>query len=584
MLPLSHRPGLAIPIARPFPRPFAGPASILGIAAALGVTLAVTASPALAQVDIDVDTGTTFQTMRGWEATTYTAYESPAFPALGPDAYDTVVAAGLNRIRLEVRSGSENEDYWQQYQDGLVDYDFWRSHRYATVNDNADPFVIDPAGFHFTEVDSTVSWTVMPIRDRLAANGESLYVNLCYVAFTAQIGEGLDYVHDDPEEYAELIEALWIHLDQTWGFVPDGLEILLEPDLVAEWGGTDVGNAVVAVTDRLALHGWHPDVIAPSTTSMANAITFFDQLAAVPGATDVMTEISYHRYTGVSDANLQALADRAQTHGIGTSMLEWWTGANGYETLHHDLELGANVAWQQGVVCGVGPGGAAWAYVDDTDPGDPEVFLNDMTAFTSLYYRWVRAGAVRVGASASSGTVDPLAFVNPDGTVTVIANAAATTDLRVAGLPAGTYGITYVIDAEAGAVDLPDVVVSEGDPLVTSIPWEGVLTVHGRDGVLAVDPVDPSRHPGTVRAASPVRGTGMVTIALDRPAAVTLDIVDVAGRRVRRLISGARLPAGDHAIPWEIRDDHGRRLSPGVYAIVLEAQGARSTTRVVVLN
>jgi len=584
MLPLSHCSCPAAPISRSIPSPAVRPTPLVRTILVAAATLAVTTGSALAQVDIDVDTGTTYQTMRGWEATTYTAYESPAFPAAAADAYDTVVAAGLDRIRLEVRSGSENEDYWQQYQDGLVDYDFWRSHRYATVNDNADPFEIDPAGFHFTEVDSVVSWTVMPLRDRLAANGESLYVNLCYVAFTAQIGEGLDYVHDDPEEYAELIEALWLHLDQTWGFVPDGLEILLEPDLVAEWGGADVGNAIVAVTDRLALHGWHPDVVAPSTTSMANAITFFDQLAAVPGAVDVMTELSYHRYTGVSDANLQALADRAATYGIGTSMLEWWTGQNGYETLHHDLQLGANVAWQQGVVCGVGPGGAAWAYVDDSDPGDPEVFLNDMTTFTSLYYRWVRAGAIRVGASSSSGSVDPLAFVNPDGTMTVIANAAAATDLSISGLPAGTYGITYVIDSEAGAVDLPDVVVSEGSPLVTSIPWEGVLTVHGRDAVLGIEPGGGSPVRGVVRVGSPVRKATIVHVSLEQTSTVTLDVIDVGGRRVRRLVGDAPRPAGTHPFAWDLTDQRGRPVSAGVYTIVLRAGTTRAATRVVVLD
>src|SRR6185369_10410705 len=56
--------------------------------------------PAVASISLDA--ATTLQTMRGWEAT------APAFRFTTSAFMDNVVAAGINRVRLEVRAGSEN--------------------------------------------------------------------------------------------------------------------------------------------------------------------------------------------------------------------------------------------------------------------------------------------------------------------------------------------------------------------------------------------------------------------------------------------------------------------------------------------
>jgi hypothetical protein len=49
---------------------------------------------------------------------------------------------------------------------------------------------------------------------------------------------------------------------------------------------------------------------------------------------------------------------------------------------------------------------------------------------------------------------------------------------------------------------------------------------------------------------------------LDR---VTLEIFDLSGRRVRRLLSHARFASGSGSVSWEGRDDRGSRLPEGVY-------------------
>lgn len=436
-------------------------------------------SLAAAQAVISVDPGTRFQTIDGWECVTFAAQDDPAFPAFKEALFDRVInEAGINRIRLEVRSGAENStDYFAQYQAGQVDYNTWRANRYATVNDNADPNVADPGGFHFTELDRNIQSTVLPLRARANAIGEPLYINLNYVAFTGQIVGG-GYHHQNAAEYAEFILAVFQHLDQQFGFVPDAVEILLEPDNVSQWTGTTVGQAIVAVVARLSAAGYAPEIIAPSCTNMGNAISYFDALAAVPGALAALDEICYHRYGGVSDANLQALASRGQQHGKRTSMLEWWSTGNGIDVLWKDLTMGANGAWQQGVLAGLGaPNSDMPLYmVEVSNPSAPVVTINNKTRLMRQLYRFVRRGAVRVDATSSNGSFQPLAFINPDGSHVVVIRATATGSFTISGLPAGTYGVNYST-AAAFNVSLPDQTIAAGGTLTTSMPAAGALTI-----------------------------------------------------------------------------------------------------------
>jgi hypothetical protein len=58
---------------------------------------------------------------------------------------------------------------------------------------------------------------------------------------------------------------------------------------------------------------------------------------------------------------------------------------------------------------------------------------------------------------------------------------------------------------------------------------------------------------------------------------VTLRVFDVSGRAVRTLINGA-VPSGERSVTWNGADDHGNRVSPGVYFCRLEA-GDRALVR-----
>jgi photosystem II stability/assembly factor-like uncharacterized protein len=69
---------------------------------------------------------------------------------------------------------------------------------------------------------------------------------------------------------------------------------------------------------------------------------------------------------------------------------------------------------------------------------------------------------------------------------------------------------------------------------------------------------------------SPNPFTGATTIRLSLPSAtkIGLDVYDVAGRRVRSLVTG-RLAAGPHEFVWDGRNDAGRPIASGIYFVRL---------------
>jgi len=61
---------------------------------------------------------------------------------------------------------------------------------------------------------------------------------------------------------------------------------------------------------------------------------------------------------------------------------------------------------------------------------------------------------------------------------------------------------------------------------------------------------------------------------------ITLNVIDVIGRRVRQLLVG-EMPAGAHRVIWNGQDDDGRSAESGVYFLVLRAQLGHTTGELV---
>jgi hypothetical protein len=146
-------------------------------------------------------------------------------------------------------------------------------------------------------------------------------------------------------------------------------------------------------------------------------------------------------------------------------------------------------------------------------------------------------------------------------------------------------------------VDLP---TNQGDPALVATGSGGAIAAwgdaRGVDGdifamqVLLATPADvPPPGPGMESIAfalpGPVPARAPLTLhfTLPRAAEVRLAIYDVTGRLVRGLAAGIE-PAGEHNVPWDLRDRNGTPVTAGLYFVRLEAGGQALTRRVATLE
>lgn len=82
---------------------------------------------------------------------------------------------------------------------------------------------------------------------------------------------------------------------------------------------------------------------------------------------------------------------------------------------------------------------------------------------------------------------------------------------------------------------------------------------------------------------NPVRSRLDVPYTLAARSAVRIDVFDILGRRVRRLVDREQAP-GAHRAVWDVRTDGGRPAASGVYFLRMQAGDYRSTQKLVVIR
>lgn len=152
--------------------------------------------------------------------------------------------------------------------------------------------------------------------------------------------------------------------------------------------------------------------------------------------------------------------------------------------------------------------------------------------------------------------------------------------LTLASGPGQRIATKAVTDTHGGAIvswrDLHTDPVSHADTI-------NVLALgFGPDGTLTTSVGDrPAAIAGQLHASPvPARGPTSLVFALTRTSAVHLDVMDVNGRRVRRLLEGTFAP-GPHAVAWDGLDEGGRAVPPGVYIAHAGGEGVAISARLV---
>lgn len=90
-------------------------------------------------------------------------------------------------------------------------------------------------------------------------------------------------------------------------------------------------------------------------------------------------------------------------------------------------------------------------------------------------------------------------------------------------------------------------------------------------------------NPFAVSAAINAGAVTRIHYELQKPAAVTLTIVDALGRQVKTLAEGMR-PAGEHQALWDGRDQSGKFAGAGIYFYRLSAQGATEMKKLILIQ
>jgi len=83
-------------------------------------------------------------------------------------------------------------------------------------------------------------------------------------------------------------------------------------------------------------------------------------------------------------------------------------------------------------------------------------------------------------------------------------------------------------------------------------------------------------------APGPASPEPSLRFSTTRPGPVRIDVYDVTGRRVRRLLDAPFMAPGLHSVMLEGRDDQGRRLGSGVYFYRVQAMERSITGRFVI--
>jgi hypothetical protein len=443
--------------------------------------ISVTGNPPTAT--ITVNPNRQFQRMTGWEALAGTGYgecDRDAYRAYMPELIArTAEELKINRLRIPLRGGYEERyDSFLSFQRGDMTFDGWKRIMFLPRNDNDDPFVIDPAGFQWAHVDFTIEELVLPLKQRLQALGDDLWLNLGYTG--AKRGQNL--YRDEPEEHAELALAAFRHLKEKYNLVPNSIDIVNEPNL-GVWNARHVARNLLAIKRRLNAAGFFPEIIAPSSSHALGTVQYLDEMARVPGVVEAIDELAYHRYGVTRFEHLQAVARRGAQYGVRTAMTEHI--GSGYEDLHEDLTVANVSAWQQFGLAfcddGEGGGGGLYFVIHGAKPGQnaPQIVTAKTSTYLRQYFRYVRLGAVRVDATSANGAFAPVAFRNMDGRFVVVVKAVSGGSFSVAGLPPGRYGIEYTTRSQY-ARSQPDVSIAEAELLSATIPEAGALTVYAK--------------------------------------------------------------------------------------------------------
>ncbi|MCB1182979.1 S8 family serine peptidase [bacterium] len=152
-------------------------------------------------------------------------------------------------------------------------------------------------------------------------------------------------------------------------------------------------------------------------------------------------------------------------------------------------------------------------------------------------------------------------------------------------LVAGVCGLVRSARPDLTPDQVRDRLVATGDALVYDHPIGVKINARAAlDGLLATPAHDLPRAAGfTGIAPNPFNPATRIGYTLEAAGPVHLAVYDLRGALVRTLVAGDR-PAGAHEVAWDGRDDAGRAVAGGVYAVRLRAGDGEQVRKVALVK
>ena len=226
-------------------------------------------------------------------------------------------------------------------------------------------------------------------------------------------------------------------------------------------------------------------------------------------------------------------------------------------------------------------------------------YLNDLWEFPlsgePAWHQLAPAGTPPAGRASHSAIYDPLRDrMVVFGGIQDATRFGDVWELSLSGTPTWTQLAPSGIAPDArmkhaAAYDLlRDRMVVFGGNLYSTLLADTWFLVWGAGGATSVgnDPPQAGFESAPAISCRPVPSRGSVSILYrtEQPGErVRVDVYDVRGRSVRRLVAG-RSEAGSHSIPWDGKDDSGREVPQGIYFVALAGETGAATARLVLLR
>ena len=114
--------------------------------------------------------------------------------------------------------------------------------------------------------------------------------------------------------------------------------------------------------------------------------------------------------------------------------------------------------------------------------------------------------------------------------------------------------------------------------------WVDNLSIRAIDPTTDVDPLPGANALGVRVTPNPLRVTASITFVHPQPGFARVQILDLTGRVIRTLLDRSEIPAGNHTVGFDGRNEAGRKLASGVYFCRVATAGGAAMRRFAIVR